>query len=172
MKTLIQKPERNSQLRQLRYISAIQFVNNNEYRKYHMNNGMLTGAVYVDLPRAFDTIGHSVLLQKLSTYGVKDKELKWFNSYLFNRKNYVYVDRNISSLEPAYCGVPRGSILRPSLFIIFINDLSNYIEHASVIMYAEDTELYTSHESKEKIENDLNKDMQNLLSYFGKNEPI
>ena len=45
-----------------------------------MNNGKLTGAVYVDLSKAFDTIGHSVLLL---TYGVKDKELEWFNSYLF-----------------------------------------------------------------------------------------
>ena len=65
-----------------------------------MNNGKLTGAVYVDLSKAFDTIGHSVLLQKLSTYGVKDKELEWFNCYLFNRKNYVCVNRNISIPEP------------------------------------------------------------------------
>ena len=137
-----------------------------------MNNGQLTGAVYVDLSKVFDTIGHSVLLQKLSTYGVKDKELEWFNSYLFNRKNYVCVDRNISSPEPVYCGVPQGSILGPLLFIIFINDLSDYIKHASVIMYADDTLLYVSHESKEKIENDLNQDMQNLLSYFRKNELV
>ena len=54
------------------------------------------------------------------------------------------------------------------LFIIFINDLSDYIERALVVMYADDTVLYVSHESKKKIENDLNQDMQNLLSYFGK----
>ena len=62
--------------------------------------------------------------------------------------------------------------MRPLFFIIFINDLSDYIEHASVIMYADDTVLYVSHESKEKIENDLNQDMQNLLSYFRKNELV
>ena len=118
--------ERNTQLRQLRHISAIQFVKKT-------NNGKLTSAVYVDLSKAFDTIGRSVLLQKLTTYGVKDKELEWFNSYLFNRKNYVCVDRNISSPEVVYCGVPRGSILGPLLFIIFINDLSDYIEHASLL---------------------------------------
>ena len=140
--------------------------------RIQMNNGKLTGAVYVDLSKAFDIIGHSVLLQKSSTYWVKDEELKWFNSYLFNRKNYVCVDRNISIPEPVYCGVPQGSILRPLFFIIFINDLSDYIEHASVIMYADDTVLYVSHESKEKIENDLNQDMQNLLSYFRKNELV
>ena len=70
---------------------------------------------------------------------MKDKGLKWFNRYLFNRKNYVCVDGNISSLEPVYCGVPQGSLLGPLLFMIFINDLSDYIEHASVIMYTDDT---------------------------------
>lgn len=58
----------------------------------------------------------------------------------------------------------------PFLFIIFINDLSNYIEDASDIMYGDDTVLHVSHESKEKIENDVNQDMQNLLSYFHKNK--
>ena len=71
-----------------------------------MNNGKLTVAVYVDLSKAFDTIGHSVLLQKLSSYGMKDKEIEWLNSYLFNRKNYVWVDKTISSPEPVYCGIP------------------------------------------------------------------
>ena len=118
------------------------------------------------MSKAFDTIGHSVLLQKLSTYGVKDKELEWFNSYLFNRKNYVCVDRNIYSPKPAYCGVPQGSILGPLLIITFINDLSDRIEHVSVIMYADDTVLYVSQESKKEVENDLNQDMQNLLSHI------
>ena len=84
-----------------------------------LNNVKLTGITYVDLSNALDTIGHSILLQKLSTYGVKDKELIWFNSNLFNRKNYVCVDKNISSLEPVYCGVPQGSIFWPLLFIVF-----------------------------------------------------
>ena len=58
----------------------------------------------------------------------------------------------------------------PLLFIAFTNNQSDYIELASVIIYADDTVLYVSHESKEKIDNDLNQDIQNVLSYFRKNE--
>ena len=65
-----------------------------------INNGKLTGASYVNLSKGFDNIGHSVLLQKCSTYGVKNKKLEWFNSYLFSRNNYDCVDRNISRPEP------------------------------------------------------------------------
>ena len=67
----------------------------------------------------------------------------------FNRKNYVCVDRNISISEPVYCGVPQGSILGSLLFITFIKDLSDYLEHASVITYGVDTVLYVSQERKE-----------------------
>ena len=52
-----------------------------------MVNGKLTGALYINVSKDFDTIGHSVPLQKFSTYGVKDKELEWFNSYLFKRNS-------------------------------------------------------------------------------------
>ena len=60
----------------------------------------------------------------------------------------------------------------PLLFIAFTNNQSDYIELASVIIYADDTVLYVSHESKEKIDNDLNQDIQNVLSYFRKNELV
>ena len=117
--------------------------------------------------KAFYTLGYSALLQKVSTYDVKDKELEGFNSYLFNKKKHVCVDENISAPELVYCGFSKGSILGPSLFIIFINDLNDYIKHVSVIMYAFNIVL---HENKEKSQDDLNQDMQNLLPYFRKNE--
>ena len=63
-----------------------------------MNNGQLTGAVYVDLSKAFNAISHSFM---------KDKELEWFNSYAFNGKNYLCVDRYASIPEKVYCVLPQ-----------------------------------------------------------------
>ena len=88
-----------------------------------MNNGNMIGAVYLDLSKAFDTIGHGLLLNKLNTYGVSGKELNWFTDYLFNRTQIVEIENVRSDTEPVYCGVLQGSILSPLLFIVFFNDL-------------------------------------------------
>ena len=89
-------------------------------------------------------------------------KIKYANGLIvifLTERSIVCVDKNISSPEPVYFGVPQESILVPLLFIIFINDLSYYREHASVIMHVDDTVLYVSHENKEKIESNLNQDM-------------
>ena len=90
----------------------------------------------MDLSKAFDTIGHAQLLNKLSVYGVRGKELQWFASYLFQRTQVVALG-HINS-EPVNCGVPQGSILGPLLFITFFNDLVDTLD-SKVIMYADDT---------------------------------
>ena len=84
-----------------------------------MNNGNMIGAVYLDLSKAFDTIGHGLLLNKMNTYGVSGKELNWFTDYLFNRTQIVEIENVRSDTEPVYCGVPQGSILGPLLLIVF-----------------------------------------------------
>ena len=92
---------------------------------------------------------------------------------MFLTERTMFVSTKICLVQSQYTvEFPQGLILGPLLFIIFINGLSDYIEHASVIMYADDTVLYVSHESKKKIENYLNQDMQNQLSYFRKNELV
>ena len=84
---------------------------------------LLIGAVYLDLSKAFDTIGHRLLLNKLNTYRVSGKELNWFTDYLFNRTQIVKIENVRSDTEPVYCGVPQGSILGPLLFIVFLTIL-------------------------------------------------
>ena len=107
-----------------------------------MDKGLVTGAVFIDLAKAFDTIDHDVLIHKLKHYGVSDDSLLWFKDYFCARKQFVAIDSHRSEELDIACGVPQGSILGPLLFIIYINDLSSCMRNCSVSMYADDTAIY------------------------------
>jgi len=136
------------------------------------NDGLLTGAIFIDLSRAFDTISHSTLTDKLRSYGVRGMELNWFKCYLFGRSQYVDIGGVKSKAEPVLSGVPQGSILGPLLFLIFYNDLKDCLHHATPIMYADDTVLYYAHKDINVINKYLNKDMECLSEFCNKNELI
>ena len=109
-----------------------------------IDNGKLVGAIYIDLTKAFDTIGHGVLLSKLQEYGIKGTALEWITNYLFNREESVYANGQFSSKQNMLSGVPQGSILGPLLFVIFYNDFPEYLKHCSCVMYADDTIIYVA----------------------------
>jgi len=101
-------------------------------------------AVFMDLSKAFDTIDHSILLDKLYYYGIRNNAYKLFESYLNNRKQFISIENTNSSFLPVKTGVPQGSILGPLLFIIYINDLHLATEAFHPIVYADDTTLSAS----------------------------
>ena len=74
---------------------------------------MLSGAIYIDLSKAFDTISHNVIIKKLPRYGITEIPQEWFCSYLFGRYQQA---------QPVYCGVPQGSISGPLLFVLHFNN--------------------------------------------------
>ena len=82
-------------------------------------------SLFIDLKKAFDTVHHGILLRKLYAYGIRGILLKWFESYLTVRSQYVIYDGVKSEISLVQCGVPQGSILGPLLFIISMNDICN-----------------------------------------------
>ena len=80
-------------------------------------NNNFTLGVFIDFSKAFDTVDHDILLEKLQHYGVRNNSLKWFSNYLTNRKQFIpYDQNNKSTIMKIICGVPQGSILGPLLF--------------------------------------------------------
>ena len=130
-----------------------------------VDTGKLVGAVFMDLSRAFDTVSHGVLLQKLKAYGVREQEILWFSDYLFHRTQIVEIDNVTSSPFPLLSGVPQGSILGPLLFIIYFNDLPDSLIRAKVIVYADDTVIYFADHDINNIEMTLNIEMKSCLLY-------
>ena len=92
---------------------------------------------------------------KFEIYGIKDEALQWFKTYLTQRRQQVCVNNSISDIGQVLYGVPQGSILRPFLFLCFINDLPLYVNNVRTNLYAYDTTLYDILNSVEDIENNL-----------------
>ena len=97
--------------------------------------------IYLDLSKAFDTIDHLILIDKLKYYGINGRNLNLFSSYLNNRKQYSEIDHIKSNMLPITTGIPQGSILGPLLFIIYINDFAQASKMFNFIIYADDTNL-------------------------------
>ena len=142
--------------------SAITTFTNHILKAYDKRE--YTIGVFLDLSKAFDTVDHNILLRKLHHYGIRGKIHKWFSSYLSSRTQYVSLDNNLSSVSTISHGVPQSSILGPILFLIYINDLVNSSNH-NIIMYADDTCLYSSGNSLNELINSINNDLINVRNW-------
>ena len=119
--------------------------------------------VYLDLQKAFDKVPHMRLLTKLTAYGVTGPIFEWIKDFLTNRTQFVTVGTENSPEVPVTSGVPQGSVLGPTLFIYFINDMPDTLD-CTVKIFADDTKAYTEVQSTEQRDR-LQRNIDNLLHW-------
>ena len=93
-----------------------------------------------DLQKAFDTVNHAIMSDKLGAIGCDDGSVKWFDSYLSNISQFIDINGTLSDRGEVTCGVPQGSILGPSLFLIYVNDMESAVDWR-LLLYAFDLAL-------------------------------
>ena len=137
--------------------------------KESIDNGKYGCGIFIDLKKAFDTVNHKILLTKLEHYGIRGSVLGWFESYLTDRKQYVFYNGTSSDIATISCGVPQGSVLGPLLFLIYINDLPNISDKLSFFLFADDTNIYYESNDLIELEKTVNKELKLLTLWLNLN---
>jgi len=136
------------------------------------NNKFAIG-VFIDLQKAFDTVNHSILLEKMRHYGISGISNTWFKSYLTDRQQFVSIGSQDSDYTITEHGVPQGSVLGPLLFLIYINDLHQCIKYSNSFHFADDTNLLYIPPDKLRNKNiirRLNIDLKSLNNWLMANK--
>ena len=131
-----------------------------------LGQGDYAVSIFLDLSKALDSINHSILLSKLSFYGIQNPHIDCFKLYLNKRKQRVFVNGNISDTMPISSGVPQGSILGPLLFLIYINDFSETSDIFSMRLFADDPSLTASAKNIDELLLKINKELPNIYDWL------
>ena len=126
--------------------------------------------VFLDLKRAFETVDRRIMLEKLEKLGIKDNELKWFECYLNDRKQYTKFKGVCSKEADVPIGLPQGTQLSVYLFLLYINDLPEVPDLGEIVLFADDTGLIIKHENVETAIEIANNELKKIENWFNANK--
>ena len=127
------------------------------------------GSLFIDSRKAFDLVNHEILLKKLSKYKICNTSLSWFKSYLESRQQNIQNDQGMSSYANIMSGVPQGSILGPTLFLLFINDMPLLLKYCYSDLFADDATFHKNSPDVDEIENEILTDFLTIVHWSKQN---
>ena len=135
-----------------------------------VENGYYVAGIYLDFQKAFDSVNHQILLNKIQNYGIRGQLFNWFKNYLQDRKQYTIVNDSCSSALSIDYGVPQGSVLGPILFLLYINDIGNSTSITTPRLFADDTNIFIAHKDLNILQNKCMQALSELHSWIKANK--
>ena len=132
-------------------------------------DGLVTGVLLWDLSAAFDTLDCDGLCDKLQLFGVQQNSVKWVRSFLTGRRQRVKIGSRVSRPRNVPTGVPQGGVLSPLIFVLFVSDLQDWLEHSTAPTYADDTTTGTSGFSLCQVLKNVEEDAYKVLQFMASN---
>ena len=134
-----------------------------------MDEGKVTGLLFIDISKAFDSLNHKVLLSKPEHLGLSERSLRWFRSHLADRQQSVLINGELSEPHTITLGVPQGSILGPLLFNVYINSLPDAVKKTRMILYADDAVLFCDASTRQELQVALEREFTKISNWYTDN---